>query len=229
MPTRSSASVTRCRRSAGRMPAIGQRQLDVFEHREIANQIEALEDEPDLAIADARALRGRELGDRTVVQLVRARRGRVEQAENRQQRRFAAAGWSADRDVFAPGDLEADLRERVRLHFLRGEDLREILKLDDRRQSARCSYAVRSLLKADAIERVPRRHVGQDDLVADVQSREDFHRVHRDAADLHLHATGAAVAVNLEQSERRSVPDRTPDAPRRRRPPSARARPCRRR
>ena len=118
-------------------PAVGERQLDVLEHRQVANQVEALEDESDLAIADPRPLRGPQLGDRTVVQVIRAVRGGVEQAENREERRLAASRRPADRDVFAPGDLQAHLRERVRLHFLGGEDLGEILKLDDRRQSTR--------------------------------------------------------------------------------------------
>ena len=108
-------------------PAIGQRQLDVLEHRQIADQVEALEDEPDFPIADTRALRGRELGDRTAVQPYVAGRGRVEQAEDRQQRRFAAARGPPIDDVLAPGDLEADVRERVRLHFVGGEDLGEVL------------------------------------------------------------------------------------------------------
>ena len=37
--------------------AVGERQLDVLEHGQVANQVEALEDESDLAVADARALR----------------------------------------------------------------------------------------------------------------------------------------------------------------------------
>jgi hypothetical protein len=40
--------------------AIGQRQLDVLEHGQVADQVEGLEDEADLAVADAGAL-GREI------------------------------------------------------------------------------------------------------------------------------------------------------------------------
>ena len=40
----------------GAHAAVGQRQLDILEHRQVANQIEALEDEPDLAVPDPRAL-----------------------------------------------------------------------------------------------------------------------------------------------------------------------------
>src|SRR3979411_1611288 len=42
--------------------AVGRGQLDVLEDGEVANQVEALEDEPDLAVADARAFRRGELG-----------------------------------------------------------------------------------------------------------------------------------------------------------------------
>src|SRR5262249_43822361 len=48
--------------------AISERQLAVLEHRQIANQVEALEDEPDLAVAHARPLRRRKLRDRTAVE-----------------------------------------------------------------------------------------------------------------------------------------------------------------
>ena len=98
--------------------AVGERQLDVLEHGEIADQVEALEDEPDLAVADARALRGGQLGDRPAVQQVLPFGRRVEQAENRQQRRLAAARRPGDRDVLALADLEVDAR-RARASRLR--------------------------------------------------------------------------------------------------------------
>ena len=50
-----------------RHTAIGQRQLDVLVHREIADQIERLEDEADLAIANVGAIAPREVGDRFAV------------------------------------------------------------------------------------------------------------------------------------------------------------------
>ena len=45
---------------------VGQWQLDVFVDGEIANQIETLEDEPDLLVANARALREVEVLHRSV-------------------------------------------------------------------------------------------------------------------------------------------------------------------
>ena len=43
--------------------AIGQRQFDVFVNGQVADEVEALENESDLAIADARALRKGEVRD----------------------------------------------------------------------------------------------------------------------------------------------------------------------
>ena len=50
--------------------AVRERQLDVLEHREVADQVETLKDESDLAVADARALPGFELGDFAPVERV---------------------------------------------------------------------------------------------------------------------------------------------------------------
>ena len=61
MPTRSSASSTKPLRSLGAHAAIGQRKLHILEHGQIADQIEALEDESDLAVADAGAIRERKI------------------------------------------------------------------------------------------------------------------------------------------------------------------------
>ena len=51
MPTRSSAASTRCAPLGRLHPAVGQRQLDVLEHGQVADQVEALKDEPDLPVA----------------------------------------------------------------------------------------------------------------------------------------------------------------------------------
>src|SRR6185437_13915273 len=86
--------------------AIGERQFDVFKDGEIADQIERLKNEPDLAVADARAVAERELFDRLSVNPVASVRRRIEQAQNRQQRRLAAARRAGDRKKFAALDLE---------------------------------------------------------------------------------------------------------------------------
>src|SRR5918995_7501890 len=99
MPTRSSAALALAP-LGGLHAAIDQRQLDVLEHGEVADQVEALEDEPDLAVAHARALRERQVRHLLAVQQVGALGRRVEQAEDGQERRLAAARRTGNRDVF---------------------------------------------------------------------------------------------------------------------------------
>src|SRR5690606_34321607 len=99
--------------------SVRQRQLDVLEHREIADQIERLEDEADLAVANFRALRVVELLDRRAVQPVAAPARRIEQPEDRQERRLPASRRTLDRYVVAFLDVEVHARERVRLDLVR--------------------------------------------------------------------------------------------------------------
>ena len=120
MPTRSSASVTRSRRSAGRMPAVGERQLDVLEHGQIADQVEALEDEADLAVADARALRTRS-ARRPARPLSAVRRRRV--GESSRPRIESSVDLPQPDgpaiETYSPsGDLEIDVGQRVRFDFV---------------------------------------------------------------------------------------------------------------
>src|ERR1700730_14178098 len=44
--------------------------------------------------------------------------GRIQQAQNRKQRGFSAAGRSGDGEKFSILDLQMDAAERVRLHFI---------------------------------------------------------------------------------------------------------------
>src|SRR3954454_16265390 len=83
-----------------RHAAIRQRQLDVFENGEITDQIKALENETDLAVANARAFRKRKVRDFAALERIASIRRRVEQAENGKERGFSAAGWTSDGKVF---------------------------------------------------------------------------------------------------------------------------------
>src|SRR4051794_14972842 len=59
------------------------------------------------------------------------------------------------------------------------------------------------LLEPNARRIVPRRHVGDDDAVADGQTVDDFDRVHRSAAELYVRAAGVAGALlDLEEPNR---------------------------
>jgi hypothetical protein len=98
--------------------AVRQRQLDVLVDGEIADQVERLEDEADLAVAYARPVRGGELRDVLAVQQVLPVRRRIEQPEQREQRRLAAPRRARDGDVLAAADLQVDRRERVGLDFV---------------------------------------------------------------------------------------------------------------
>src|SRR2546422_4021960 len=122
--------------------AVGERQLDVFVHRQVANQIERLEDEPDPPIPYSGPLGSGEVRNRSVFEQVGPLRRRVEQAEQRQQRRLAAPRGPRDRDVVALLDLEMHVRERVGLHFVGVEDFLHALELNQRRTVAghRLSY-----------------------------------------------------------------------------------------
>jgi hypothetical protein len=107
---------------------IGERQLHVLVNGEVADQVERLEDEPDLAVADARALRQLQAGDGLAVQVVYAVAGRVEQAQNGEQSRLAAAGRPGNRQILSFLDVEMDGGERMRLHLVRHEDFADVLK-----------------------------------------------------------------------------------------------------
>src|SRR6266446_8372652 len=85
---------------------ICQRQLNVFVNGQVADQIETLKDEADLAIAYTRAFGERQICHRFAVQPVLAFRGRVEQSQNRKQGGFTTTRGPGDRDVLSRMNLE---------------------------------------------------------------------------------------------------------------------------
>src|SRR6266478_8814945 len=87
-----------------RQPAVSQRQFDVLPDRQIPYKVEALENEADLAVAEARALGMVELCHRLAAQYVTAARGRIEQAKNGEQGGFAATRRPGDGHVIAVAD-----------------------------------------------------------------------------------------------------------------------------
>src|SRR6185503_8640399 len=92
--------------------------------------VEGLEDEADLRIADARALRGVERGDVVAVQHEAAGRGGIEQPQDRQQSGLAAAGRAGNGNVFAARDAQMHLDERMGLHFIGLEYLAQVAQGD---------------------------------------------------------------------------------------------------
>jgi hypothetical protein len=71
--------------------AIRERELDIFRNRPVAQQIEALKDEPDLTISRLCPGFGTETCDGIAVQAVLTGRRRIEQTKDGEQRRLAAA------------------------------------------------------------------------------------------------------------------------------------------
>src|SRR5262245_54583471 len=120
--------------------AKGERQLHVLEHREIADQVERLEDETDLPVPDARAFGAIDPFDGITAQGITATARRVEEPKDREQGRFPAAGGPFDGDVVAGVYLEVDAGERMRFDFVRVEDFLEALQADER-SSGRFGHA----------------------------------------------------------------------------------------
>ena len=92
---------------------VEQRQLDVLERRGARQQVEALEHEPDLRVADARQLVVRQLRHVAAVQQIAAARRPIQAAEDVHERRLARARRPDDGHELAGGDVERDAAEGV--------------------------------------------------------------------------------------------------------------------
>ena len=112
---------------------------DVLVDGEVADQVEALEDEADLPVAGPRPVGLAELRHRVPVEGVVAGRGRVEQAQDREQRRLAAAGGPGDGHVLPREYFQGDPVEGVGLDLVRVEDLRDVLQMNQRERSSICA------------------------------------------------------------------------------------------
>src|SRR6202044_521212 len=102
--------------------------FDIFPDGEVADEIEALEDEPDLAVPDAGALGVIQTRDWFATEFVCASRGRIEQTKNGQQRRFAATRRAGDGDIFAVMNLEANIGKRVGFDFIGEKHFFDVLE-----------------------------------------------------------------------------------------------------
>ena len=94
-------------------PARSQRQRDVVERAWSRDQVEALEDEADLAVADHGQLVFVQLPDVDAVEQVATRGRVVEAADDVHQRRLARAGRAHDRHVVAALDGQVDAGDGV--------------------------------------------------------------------------------------------------------------------
>src|SRR5690606_23258599 len=96
--------------------AVDQRLHHVLQHAHAREQVEALEHETDLAVAHVRQLDLVELRGVAAVEPVAAAGGRVQAADEVQQRGLARAGGADQRRVLVAGDVEVDAGQRH--HFL---------------------------------------------------------------------------------------------------------------
>ena len=110
--------------------AVGKRELDVLVNRKVADEIEGLENETDLAVADAGTLGEGEALDRATVEHVGAFGGRVEQTEDGKERGFTTTGRAGDGDVFALLDIHVDTGEGVGFNFVGEEDFGDAFEFD---------------------------------------------------------------------------------------------------
>ena len=104
-----------------------QRQLDVLLHGEFVDEVERLEDETDLSAPSESALALFQMAHFHAVQPVAALRGIVQQTEDVQQRRFAAARRTHDGDELAVLHFQCDAPEGRGLHHICAEDLLDVL------------------------------------------------------------------------------------------------------
>src|SRR5437868_6024277 len=119
--------------------AIGERQLDVFIDGEITDEVETLEDEADLLVANASAVGKVQTLHRLAVENIRTVCRSVEQANNRQQRRLSAAGRACHRNVLAFANLEMNAGKRMSFYFIGVEDLGYVLQRNER-PAVRCHF-----------------------------------------------------------------------------------------
>src|SRR5579884_97137 len=111
---------------------VEQRQLDLLDGRHAGQQVEALEDEAQLAVADRRQLVVGEAGHLDAVELVATARGLVEAADGVHQRRLARARGAHDRDEFAAADADRHAAQGMHFDVAESVDLRDVADQDNR-------------------------------------------------------------------------------------------------
>jgi hypothetical protein len=111
--------------------AIEQRQLDVVECSRTAEQVESLEDEPDLLVANGSQVVLRELGDVSAVELVDAAARPIQAADDVHERGLAGAGGPGDGDELAGLDREGHAAQGADLVVAHSVDLRQVLDRND--------------------------------------------------------------------------------------------------
>src|SRR5574341_943207 len=107
-------------------PIVHHRQLDVLQRRCARQEIEALKDETDLAVADMGPLVRRKRTYFAVVEKVTPPRGSVEATQDVHEGGLSRAGGAHDGDEFRALDIEVDTAKRGDLDVSHPIDLVQI-------------------------------------------------------------------------------------------------------
>src|SRR5580704_575587 len=145
-----------------RHTAIRERKLDVLKNGEIADQVKCLENEADLAIANASAIGERKIRHRLLIDPVVAIARRIEQAENRKQGGFAAARRPGDGEKFAVLDIEVHAAEGMGFHLVGVENFRYAFEANQGLCVAIHSVLLRYQTTNDRVEMFPLTSVAPD-------------------------------------------------------------------
>jgi len=115
----------------GRHAGIDQRQFDVVQGRGARQQVEGLEDEADLLVADAGQFVVAQVAHQVAVDEVIAFGGRVQAADQVHQRRLARSRRPHDGDILAALDLEVHAGDGMNLLVAHDVRLPQVVGADD--------------------------------------------------------------------------------------------------
>ena len=135
---------------------IDHRQLDIAEGVDARQQVELLEDEADLAVAQGREPVGAQRLDALAVEAVAAGRRTVEAADEVHEGRLARARRAHDGDEVACLDVERDAAQRDDAAAVELVDAAEVACLDERHRLPQNSRGPRGRVGAGSARRLAR-------------------------------------------------------------------------
>src|SRR4051794_2587075 len=113
------------------MRSVEERKLHIFQSGSAAEEIEALENETEFAVADVGEPIAVEPGNVGAIKQVTTFRWAIEAAEEIHERRFSRAAGAHDGDEFAFCDIQRDAADGVHLELARAVDLVHVLQPND--------------------------------------------------------------------------------------------------
>ena len=117
---------------------IEQRHFHLLQRRHSRQQIERLEDEPDLAVADGGQRVVGQVADQLAVEEVAPRRGRIQASQQIEQGRLTRTRMAHDGDHLAFADVERDAAQGVHVDGAHVVRLDEVFDAHDWRWGAVC-------------------------------------------------------------------------------------------